>query len=70
MEQMPEWKPPGLLIADADEGQVLALMTIACIKDLTKASFQSRTIKGKKKQDAMKKMAEVPPSRYGFEEGR
>ena len=35
-ESMPEGKAPRFLIADQDVGQVLALLTVKCVEDLTK----------------------------------
>ena len=58
LEAMPEGKAPRMLIADGDEGQVLALMTICCIEDLVKAHFPKKHIKGQAKADAMKMVCE------------
>ena len=58
LEAMPEGKAPRMLIADGDEGQVLALLTICCIEDLVKAHFPKKHIKGQAKADAMKMVCE------------
>jgi len=55
LEAMPEGKPPRFLIADGDEGQVLALLTICCIEDLTKKFYPQRGIKGLAKVPALER---------------
>jgi len=57
LEGMPEGKAPRMLIADGDEGQVLALLTICCIEDLIKKHLPSKTIKGIGKRQAMQRVA-------------
>jgi len=57
LEPMPEGKAPRLLIADGDEGQVLALLTICCIEDLIKKHLPKKTIKGLGKRPAMERIA-------------
>lgn len=57
LEPMPEGKPPRMLIADGDEGQVLALLTICCIEDLIKKHLPKKTIKGLGKKPAMERVA-------------
>lgn len=57
LEPMPEGKAPRMLIADGDEGQVLALLTICCIEDLIKAHMPKKTIKGLGKRQAMERIA-------------
>ena len=46
VESMPEGKPPQLLIADRDEGQVMVLLPVTCLEDLLfkhyKASSQGQ----------------------------
>jgi hypothetical protein len=54
---MPEGKAPRMLIADGDEGQVLALLTICCIEDLIKKHLPKKTIKGLGKRPAMERVA-------------
>ena len=53
LEAMPEGKPPRMLIADGDEGQVLSLLVVCCMEDRIKAHFPKKTIKGKSKAAAM-----------------
>lgn len=57
LEGMPEGKAPRMLIADGDEGQVLALLTICCLEDLIKKHMPNKTIKGIGKREAMKRVA-------------
>lgn len=57
LEPMPEGKPPRMLIADGDEGQTLALLTICCIEDLIKKHLPKKTIKGVGKREAMMRVA-------------
>lgn len=57
LEPMPEGKAPRMLIADGDEGQVLALLTICCIEDLIKKHLPKKTIKGLGKRPAMERVA-------------
>lgn len=54
---MLEGKAPLFLIADADQGELLALLTLKCIEDLTKKQFAKRTLRGPAKIDAMKAMS-------------
>jgi len=56
LEPMPEGKAPRLLIADQDEGQVMALMTIYVIESLIKKHFPQKGIKGLSKKDAIKRV--------------
>jgi hypothetical protein len=67
LEPMPEGKAPRMLIADGDEGQVLALLTICCIEDLIKKHLPKKTIKGLSKRKAMERIAaelRVPKAAY------
>jgi len=67
LEPMPEGKAPRMLIADGDEGQVLALLTICCIEDLIKKHMPKKTIKGLGKRKAMERIAaelRVPNAAY------
>lgn len=67
LEPMPEGKAPRMLIADGDEGQVLALLTICCIEDLIKKHLPKKTIKGLGKREAMERMAaelRIPKAAY------
>lgn len=56
LEGMKEEKAPRLLIADQDEGQVMALMTIHIMESLIKAHFPEKGIKGMAKRDAVKRV--------------
>lgn len=55
-EPMPDGKPPRMLIADGDDGQVMALMVIKCIEDLTFSVYEGRSIKHAPKDDAMRRV--------------
>jgi hypothetical protein len=44
-EQMPEGKAPRILVADGDEGQVMALLTIKCFEDLLFEHMEARSTK-------------------------
>jgi len=72
LEPMPEGKAPRMLIADGDEGQVLALLTICCIEDLIKKHLPKKTIKGLGKRAAMERVAtelRVPKAAYSKTKG-
>lgn len=56
LEAMPEGKAPRLLIADGDEGQVMALLTIACMERLIKKHFPCKGIKGLGKREAIRRV--------------
>jgi len=64
LEPMPEGKAPRFLIADGDEGQVLALMVISCMEWCYKSHYVNGTIKGKSKSDAMDMIPNIlqPPA--------
>ena len=64
-EHMPENKAPRFLLADQDEGQILSLLTIKCVEDLTKRAFPKTTIKGKSKKEAMEELINelTPPAK-------
>ena len=64
-EHMPENKAPRFLLADQDEGQILSLLTIKCVEDLTKRAFPKKTIKGKSKKEAMEELINelTPPAK-------
>jgi len=73
LEAMVEGKPPRMLIADGDEGQVLALLTICCMEDLIKQHLPKKTIKGMAKRPAMERVAaelRVPKSAYNRTKGK
>jgi hypothetical protein len=68
LEPMPEGKAPRMLIADGDEGQVLALLTVCCIEDLIKSHLPKKTIKGMNKRSAISRVCSelrVPKAAYG-----
>jgi len=52
-EPMPRNKPPRLIIADGDEGQLMALAVIKCFEDLLFEHQESRSIKHLGKRDAI-----------------
>jgi len=52
-ECMPEGKAPRMLIADGDEGQLMALAVVKCFEDLLFHHFEERSIKHASKKDAM-----------------
>ena len=56
LESMPEEIAPRLLIADEDQGQVMALMTIYCIETLVKKHLPEKGIKVLSKMDAIKRV--------------
>lgn len=53
-EDMPEGKSPRMLIAEGDEGQLMALVVIKCFEDLLFEWFEDKSIKHKSKKDAVK----------------
>jgi len=53
LEPMPEGKPPRLLIADGDDGQLMALVTVKCFEDLLFEWFESKSIKHAGKRSAI-----------------
>lgn len=57
LESMPEGKAPRFLIADGDNGQVLALLVICCLEDLIKQHCPKKTIKGLGKRKAVGRVA-------------
>jgi hypothetical protein len=52
-ECMPEGKAPRMLIADGDDGQLMALAVVRCFEDLLFAHFESKSIKHLAKREAM-----------------
>ncbi|APG78093.1 RNA-dependent RNA polymerase [Beihai weivirus-like virus 3] len=63
-EHMPEGKAPRFLIADGDEGQVLALAAVKCMEEVLFEVMESHSIKHVCKQEAMKRLLGhmVPPN--------
>jgi len=52
-EPMPEGKAPRMLIADGDDGQLMALVVVKCFEDLLFEWFESRSIKHVAKQEGV-----------------
>jgi hypothetical protein len=52
-ECMPEGKAPRLLIADGDDGQLMALAVVKCFEDLLFHHFESKSIKHLAKREAV-----------------
>lgn len=57
-ECMPEGKAPRMLIADGDDGQLMALAVVRCFEDILFHHFESKSIKHCAKHDAMKRVVE------------
>jgi hypothetical protein len=57
-EPMPEGKAPRMLIADGDDGQLLALMTIKVFEELLFHHMEEHSVKHKSKREAMTSIAE------------
>lgn len=55
-EHMPEGKAPRFLIADGDEGQVLALAAVKCMEEVLFETMESHSIKHVCKADAMRRL--------------
>ncbi len=53
MEPMPEGKAPRMLIADGDDGQLMALVVVKCFEDLLFEWFEDRSIKHVPKQEGV-----------------
>lgn len=73
LEPMPEGKAPRMLIADGDEGQVMALLVICCFEDLIKKHMPKKTIKGMGKRAAMERLAaelRAPASAFSKTKGK
>jgi len=58
LEDMPEGKAPRLLIADGDDGQLMALIVVKCFEDLLFDWFESKSIKHAGKRAAVKRVVE------------
>lgn len=52
-ECMPEGKAPRMLIADGDEGQLMALAVVKCFEELLFEHFEAKSIKHLAKRDAI-----------------
>nr|ASM94029.1 putative RNA-dependent RNA polymerase [Barns Ness breadcrumb sponge weivirus-like virus 1] len=55
-EHMPEGKAPRFLIADGDEGQVLALAAVKCMEELLFETMEEHSIKHVSKAKAMQRL--------------
>ncbi len=58
-ENMTAGKAPRILIADGDEGQIMALMTIKCIEDILFEVYKDKSIKHRSKRKAMDDVAKM-----------
>ncbi|APG78083.1 RNA-dependent RNA polymerase [Wenzhou weivirus-like virus 1] len=58
-ECMEEGKAPRMLIADGDEGQLMALAVIKCFEELLFKHFEERSIKHLSKHEAMERVVRV-----------
>jgi hypothetical protein len=58
LEQSKDGKPPRLLIADGDEGQVMAWLMLAVFEKWVVVRYRNRTIKGLPKAKAMKRVVD------------
>lgn len=56
LEPMAKGKPPRLLIADGDDGQLMALLTVKCFEDLVFEWFEDRSIKHVGKREAVQRV--------------
>lgn len=57
-ENMPEGKAPRMLIADGDEGQLMALAVVKCFEDLLFHHFEQRSIKHCSKAAALTRVVD------------
>ena len=58
LEPMQEGKPPRLLIADGDGGQIMALVIVKCFEDLLFEWFENKSIKHCSKREAIDRCIE------------
>lgn len=58
-ECMPEGKAPRMLIADGDEGQLMALAVVKCFEELLFEHFEDRSIKHVSKREALDRVVRV-----------
>eukprot|EP00494_Astrolonche_serrata_P019496 UN19704 len=56
LENMEEGKAPRLLIADGDDGQLMALTVIKCLEDLQFKWFKMKSIKHCAKREAVERV--------------
>jgi len=64
-EPMPPGKAPRLLIADGDEGQIMALVVVKCFEDLLFEHFKRKSIKHRAKGDAINAISKMLHKRGG-----
>ncbi|CAE7911198.1 unnamed protein product, partial [Symbiodinium necroappetens] len=59
-------KPPRLLIADGDHGQIMSLLTISIFERLLFKKFHNRSIKGRSRRKALQDVVSYlrPPKKY------
>lgn len=70
LECMPEGKAPRMLIADGDDGQLMALASISCFEHILFHHFESKSIKHSGKRDAVfRVMKEMCHEGVGIIEG-
>jgi len=55
LEPMPEGKAPRLLIADGDDGQLMAMIVVRCLEDLLFEWFEDKSIKHCAKRKAVRR---------------
>lgn len=55
LEPMQEGKPPRLLIADGDDGQLMAMVVVRCFEDLLFSWFEEKSIKHLPKRRAVRR---------------
>jgi len=55
LEPMPHGKPPRIIIADGDEGQVMAMIVVKCFEDLLFKHFYKKSIKKAPKEEAVRR---------------
>jgi len=70
-EVMPTGKAPRLLIADGDDGQLMALLTVKCFEDILFDHFEKKSIKHAVKRDAVDRCVGelAPPKKLEHEAG-
>lgn len=68
-EPMPEGKAPRLLIADGDDGQLMALIVVKCFEELLFNHMESKSIKHLAKRDAIARVVKHLGSKGKLIEG-
>jgi len=59
LEPMVEGKPPRIIIADGDEGQVMAMIVVKCLEDLLFEWFLLKSIKKAPKEQSVRRCVKV-----------